>query len=46
MNHVGEGEFIRRTAVVALVFCLMVQAIGLIFTIGGVMPDKPFPVIM
>jgi hypothetical protein len=43
MNHVGEGEFIRRTAPVALLFVLMAQALGLIFTLGGAMPDKPMP---
>lgn len=41
MNHIGEGEFIRRTAPVALLFCIMAQCIGLIFTLGGLMPDKP-----
>jgi hypothetical protein len=43
MNHVGEGDFIRRTAPVALLFVLMAQALGLIFTLGGAMPDKPMP---
>jgi hypothetical protein len=43
MNHVSEGEFIRRTAPVALLFALMAQALGLIFTLGGAMPDKPMP---
>jgi hypothetical protein len=42
MTHVGEGEFIRRTAPVALVFCLMAQALALIFTLGGLLPDKQF----
>jgi hypothetical protein len=43
MNHVGEGEFIRRTAPVALLFVLMAQALGLVFTLGGALPDKPMP---
>ena len=41
MAHVGEGEFIRRTAPVALVFLLVAEALGLMFTLGGLMPDKP-----
>jgi hypothetical protein len=44
MNHVGEGEFIRRTAPVALLFVVMAPAIGLIFTLGGAMPDQPMAV--
>lgn len=36
-----EGEFIRRTAPVVLLFLLLAQAIGLIFTLGNVLPDKP-----
>lgn len=42
MNHVSEGEFIRRTAPVAFLFALLAQAVGLIFTLGGSwMPDRP-----
>ncbi|WIA11159.1 hypothetical protein OEZ85_011296 [Tetradesmus obliquus] len=44
MNHVGEGEFIRRTAPVALLFLAAAQALGLVFTLGGALPDKPMAV--
>ncbi len=41
MASVGEGEFIRRTAPVALLFVAMAQALGLMFTLGGLLPDHP-----
>jgi hypothetical protein len=37
----AEGEFIRRTAPVAFGFLLLAQAVGLIFTLGNLLPDKP-----
>jgi hypothetical protein len=37
----AEGEFIRRTAPVGLLFCLLAQAVGLIFTLGNILPDHP-----
>ena len=31
--------FLRRTLPVGLLACLLAQAVGLIFTLGGVLPD-------
>jgi hypothetical protein len=39
--HVGEGEFIKRTAPIGLVFGLMAGALGLVFTLGNLLPDAP-----
>jgi L-lactate permease len=44
LTHVGEGEFIRRTAPVAFLMAILSQAFALIFTLGGVMPDHPFAI--
>lgn len=35
----AEGEFIRRTAPVALMFIILAEALGLLFTLGNVLPD-------
>uniref|UniRef100_A0A383VQV1 Lactate permease n=1 Tax=Tetradesmus obliquus TaxID=3088 RepID=A0A383VQV1_TETOB len=43
LGQVREGKVVRRTAPIALLFVLLSQALGLIFTLGGVWPDKPLP---
>ena len=44
LTHVSEGEFLKRTAPVALLMMVLVEAIGLVFTLGNVMPDAPMAV--
>jgi hypothetical protein len=39
--HVGEGEFIRRTAPIGFLFGILAQVIGLMFTLGNLLPDGP-----
>jgi hypothetical protein len=43
LGQVREGNVVRRTAPIALLFVLLSQLLGLIFTLGGVWPDAPFP---
>ncbi|KAI8463143.1 MAG: L-lactate permease-domain-containing protein [Monoraphidium minutum] len=39
MQAVPEAAFLRRTLPVGLAACLLVEAVGLVFTLGGVLPD-------
>jgi hypothetical protein len=39
LHGVSESEVIRRTAPLALMFVVLAQALGLIWTLGGVWPD-------
>lgn len=39
LNGVRESEVIRRTAPLALLFVVLAQGLGLIWTLGGLWPD-------
>lgn len=39
LNDVSESEVIRRTGPLALLFVVLAQGLGLIWTLAGVFPD-------
>ncbi|KAF8060283.1 L-lactate permease [Scenedesmus sp. PABB004] len=39
LQGVGEGKVVRRVAPIALLSVLLAQALGLMFTLGGLLPD-------
>lgn len=43
LGSISEGEIVKHTLGVAGLFVLLGQAMGLVFTLGGVWPDHPMP---
>lgn len=41
LQGMSEGKIVSRTAPLALLFVILAQALGLMFTLGGIWPDKP-----
>lgn len=39
LNGVNESEIIRRTAPLALLFVVLAQLLGLVWTLAGLWPD-------